>query len=257
MNTAAVTKIRQHLRAAGLAGYVAYTPSNVYYVTGFRSYFLSEWWRMHGTVFALVPADERNPVTLVLSDFERGAAAAAAPDADASTYRLWVDLQTAEELAVPVDRADVAPRPAQYDPAELDAALATALHDLGMAGGRVGTDLPFLTMDAYDRFCRAAPDATWVDSSDAVYEVRLVKEPWEVERLALGVELSEAGMTHATKQLTAGLTARDVRLLYQAGVTQAAAADAVRRVHRQLGAARGGRTDVGELRRPRGRSAAG
>src|SRR5690606_12988126 len=189
MNSVAVQKIRQHLKSAGLAGYVAATPSNVFYVTGFRSYFLSEWWRMHGTVFALVPADDAAPVTLVLSDFERGAAASAAPDVEVVPYRLWVDLHTAEELADPAATGDV-PRPAQYDPAELDRALATALHDLGMATGAVGTDLPFLTVATHDRFRRVAPGADWVDCSGAVYDVRLVKEPWEVDRLALGVELS-------------------------------------------------------------------
>lgn len=223
MNTTAVAKIRSKLRAGGLGGYVAATPSNVFYTTGFRSYFLSEWWRMHGTVFAVIPADDTAPVTLVLSDFERKAATASAPGVAVSSYRLWVDLHTEAELA----NADVTeePRPAQYDPGELDGALRNALHELHMTSGSVGTDLPFLTVDTYHRLHRVAPDVKWTDLSDVVYEVRLVKEPWEVERLALGVELSEAGMVHAAKQLSAGISAADVRLLYQAGVVQAAAAD--------------------------------
>ncbi|GFG48600.1 hypothetical protein CQY20_10240 [Mycolicibacterium agri] len=223
MNTTALAKIRHHLRAANLAGYVAATPSNVFYVTGFRSYFLSEWWRMHGTVFAVIPADDAAPVTLVLSDFERNAAAAAAPEVEMSPYRLWVDLHTEAQLTV-ADEAGP-PRPAQFDPKELDAALGSALQQSRMTSGAVGTDLPFLTVDTYQRLCRVAPDVTWTDLSEQVYGVRLIKEPWEVERLALGVELSEAGMLHAAKQLSAGLSAADVRLLFQTGVVEAAAAD--------------------------------
>jgi Xaa-Pro aminopeptidase len=225
MNSSAVAKIRHRLRTAGLKGYVAATPSNVFYVTGFRSYFLSEWWRMHGTVFALVPADEAAPVTLVLSDFERNAAHAAAPDVDLKPYRLWVDLHTEAQLTNADGMAAEPPRPAQYDPHELDAAVAAALRELDMTSGAVGTDLPFLTVETYDRLRRVAPDATWTDLSDVVYGVRLIKEGWEVERLALGVELSEAGMVHAAMQLSAGMSAADVRLQYQAGVIKAAAAD--------------------------------
>jgi Xaa-Pro dipeptidase len=221
MNTTAVAKIRRHLRTANLSGYVAATPSNVFYVTGFRSYFLSEWWRMHGTVFAVVPADDTAPVTLVLSDFERNAATAAAPEIAISPYRLWVDLHTEAQLANG-DAAE-APRPAQYDPEELDAALGSALRELHMTSGAVGTDLPFLTVDSHDRLRRVAPDAEWTDFSEVLYGVRLIKEPWEIERLTLGVQLSEAGMVHAAKQLSTGHSAADVRLLYQAGVLQAAA----------------------------------
>lgn len=224
MNSTAVTRIRRRLHDRGLAAYVAYTPSNVFYVTGFRSYFLSEWWRMHGTVFAVVPAEETAPVTLVVSDFESGAARSAAPDVDRSTYRLWVDLHTAGDLAAPPD-PDAVPRPAQYDPRELDGALARALADLGTSGGRLATDLRFLSLDTYRRLQRVAPQTDWVDLTDDVYEVRLVKEPWEVDRLALGVALSEAGITYATKRASQGMSARDVRLLYQTGITQAAAAD--------------------------------
>jgi Xaa-Pro aminopeptidase len=70
MNSSAVERIRARLQETGCDGYVAYTPSNIRYVTGFGSYFVSEWWRMHGTVFAVVPAAPERPVSLVVSDFE-------------------------------------------------------------------------------------------------------------------------------------------------------------------------------------------
>ncbi len=172
-----------------------------------------------------VPVEETAPVTLVLSDFESNVATTTAPDVETKPYRLWVDLHTEAELANAGVRATEPPRPAQYDPRELDAAVTAALDELNMSSGTVGTDLPFLSVETYDRLRRAAPRATWTDVSDVLYGVRLIKEPWEIERLALGVELSEAGMVHAAKQLSAGLTAGDVRLLYQAGVLQAATAD--------------------------------
>ena len=225
MNVTAVAAIRRRLNELGLDGYVAYTPSNLFYVTGFRSYFVSEWWRMHGTVLAIVPAAEDRPVTLVLGDFEAGTARAAAPDVAQRTYRLWVGLGDMTELAAPPAPGHPPERPEQFDPAELDAVLAAALGDLGLAGGRLATDLPHLCVETRERFARSAPGASWSDLTDEMYRIRLVKQPWEVDRLALAVELSELGITHAARHLSAGMTAHDVRLLYQTGVTNAALAD--------------------------------
>jgi Xaa-Pro aminopeptidase len=44
----ALNKIRTALHESDAVAYVATTPSNIRYVTGFGRYFVSEWWRMHG-----------------------------------------------------------------------------------------------------------------------------------------------------------------------------------------------------------------
>jgi Xaa-Pro dipeptidase len=224
MNTNAVTAIRARLRERGLAGYVAYTPSNLFYVTGFRSYFVSEWWRMHGTVLAFVPADEDLPVTLVVGDFEAKTALEAAPDVRMLTFRLWVDLSTAEEMRSDADPSTIV-RPEQFEEPELDARVREALQSSGMGSGRIATDLRHVSMGTYGRLSGAAPDASWEDFTDDMYAIRLIKEEWEVDRLRAGVELSEAGMTWASQHLEAGMTAQDVRAAYQVGVAQAASGD--------------------------------
>jgi Xaa-Pro aminopeptidase len=58
MNEQILSAIRQRLHHRGLDAYIAYTPSNFYYTTGFQSYFLMQWWRMQGTVLAVIPAEE-------------------------------------------------------------------------------------------------------------------------------------------------------------------------------------------------------
>jgi Xaa-Pro aminopeptidase len=218
----AIAQIRSALRAREADAYVAFTPSNIRYTTGFGSYFVSEWWRMHGTVLAVVPADESLPVALVVSDFESRTAHAAAPDVRQHTYRLWVDLGTSADLAAP-DHADP-PRPEQYNEPDLVRAIAAALEDAGALspGAQLATDLPHVTIATRDRLRAAAPDAVLVDFTDAMYRIRAIKQPAEVDALRRGVELSEAGMQHAAVRLEEGMTARDVRLLYQAGVIDAA-----------------------------------
>jgi Xaa-Pro dipeptidase len=80
-------------------------------------------------------------------------------------------------------------------------------------------------MATHGRLRAAAPGADPFDFTDVMYRIRSIKEHWEVETLRLGVELSEAGMTHAASSLSEGITAREVRLLYQAGVIEAARQD--------------------------------
>ncbi|MDP9459024.1 MAG: hypothetical protein M3Q22_01820, partial [Actinomycetota bacterium] len=61
--------IRRRCQDLGVDAYLAYTPSNVLYTSGFQSYFLSEWpWRMLGTVLVLVPADPALEPAIVISD---------------------------------------------------------------------------------------------------------------------------------------------------------------------------------------------
>jgi len=224
MNNPAVEQIRAALREADVDCYVAYTPSNIRYVTGFGSYFVSEWWRMHGTVFAVVPADPGQPVSLVVSDFESATARDAAPDVEQHTYRLWVDLGTSADLSADTEPGE-APRPEQFNEAELVSALQRALRDSRGPANRVATDLPHVSLETADRLRAAAGTASLVDFTGRMYEIRSVKQPWEVEQLTRGVQLSESGMTHAARNLVEGMTARDVRLLYQLGVIEAAQRD--------------------------------
>lgn len=223
MNTATIARIRDAVRRAGADAYVAYTPSNIRYVTGFGSYFVSEWWRMHGTVLAVVSADERDPVSLVVSDFEAPTARAVTEETRLHTYRLWVDLGTATDLEAPPTSDPV--RPEQYDPEELSRALRAALGTVSSHRGRIATDLQFVTLPTAERIRDCSGGSELVDLTDAVYQVRVRKQQWEIDRLRAGVELSEAGMSHAASSLSSGMTARDVRLLYQAGVIEAARTD--------------------------------
>jgi Xaa-Pro aminopeptidase len=75
-------RVRERMRAQGIAGYVAFTPSNVAYLSGFVSYFLSTWWRMHGTVMVAMATDGDRPPMLVVGDAEGAAARGASVDCE-------------------------------------------------------------------------------------------------------------------------------------------------------------------------------
>jgi len=69
LNEQILSAIRGRIRDRGLDAYIAYTPSNVFYTTGFQSYFLMQWWRMQGTVLAVFPADGSLEVGMMVGDF--------------------------------------------------------------------------------------------------------------------------------------------------------------------------------------------
>ena len=221
-----LSAIRQRLQARGLDAYLAYTPSNVFYATGFQSYFLMQWWRMQGTVLAVIPADESIEAGMMIGDFEAKPAQRVSGIRDVRAYRLWPEIRDAEAVREPIATGETeAPRPAQYDEGEQDGIVRGLLGDRGLLGARIGTDLRYMLFDSYRRFSAVAPEAKWVDFTDDMYALRRIKYPSEVERLRRATELSEAGMRFAVEDLRPGMTATDVRHRYVMGVARAAMAD--------------------------------
>ena len=226
MNEQILSAIRGRLQDWGLDAYLAYTPSNVFYTTGFQSYFLMQWWRMQGTVLAVVPADESLEVGMMVGDFEAGPAQRVSGIRDVRPFRLWPEIRDAQMLQEPLGSGEAeTPRPAQFDEGEQDEILRGLLGDRGLLGARIGTDLRYMLFDSHRRFSALAPGAEWVDFTGDMYEIRSVKHPFEVERLRRATELSEAGMRFAVEELRPGMRATDVRHRYLMGVVKAATDD--------------------------------
>ena len=221
-----LSAIRGRLRDRGLDAYVAYTPSNVFYATGFQSYFLMQWWRMQGTVLAVIPADESVEVGMMIGDFEAKPAQGVSGISDVRSYMLWPEIRDAEAVQEPLGSGETeTARPAQFDEDEQDGIVRGLLGDRGLLGARIGTDLRYMLFDSYRRFSSLAPDAEWVDFTDDMYALRRIKYPFEVERLRLATELSEAGMRFVVENLEPGMNATDVRHRYVMGVARAADGD--------------------------------
>ncbi|HEU4807804.1 MAG TPA: M24 family metallopeptidase [Homoserinimonas sp.] len=218
-----LTAIRARAAARGVDAYLAYTPSNVFYTSGFQSYFLMEWWRMLGTVMVLVPTDPALEPAIMISDFEAEQAARVSGIHDVRSYRMWVELRNAGDLQTAEgDGSTEPPRPAQYDASEQDDILRDILTDRGLLNSRIGTDLRYILNDTVTRIATSAPNVSLVDMTEDLYEIRSIKFDFEVERLRRATELSEAGMIHAVTDLRPGITAADVRLRYAQGVLKLA-----------------------------------
>jgi Xaa-Pro dipeptidase len=226
LNEQILSAIRRRLQDRGLDAYIAYTPSNVFYTTGFQSYFLMQWWRMQGTVLAVVPADGSLEVGMMVGDFEARPAQRVSGIRDVRPFRLWPEIRDAQMLQEPLGSGEAeTPRPAQFDEGEQDEIVRGLLGDRGLLGARIGTDLRYMLHDSYRRLSALAPEAECVDFTNDMYELRSIKHPFEVERLRRATELSEAGIRFAVEELRPGMSATDMRHRYLMGVVKAAMDD--------------------------------
>lgn len=226
MNEQILAAVRRRLRARDLDAYIAYTPSNVFYTTGFQSYFHMQWWRMQGTVLAVILTDDSIEPGMMIGDFEAGPAQRVSGLRDVRAFRLWPEIRDAETVREPLAPGEAETgRPAQFDETEQDGILRGLLGDRGLLESRIGTDMRYMLFDSYRRFSTVAPGVEWVDFTEDMYALRRVKYPFEVERLRRATELSEAGMRFAVEGLRPGMTASAVRQRYVAGVARAAMDD--------------------------------
>lgn len=211
--------IRTRATQAGLRGYIASTPSNVTYVSGYSSYFLTNWWRMHGTVMVVIDGEGGGAPSLILGDPEEASAREAAPNCGVYAYPMWTETRDLEGIRQ--DPGPERPRPTQWREDDIDTLLRDALERHNLMFGRVGADLRDIPQRSYERLRRVAPDVEWVDMTEEMYEIRAVKWPFEVARLRAAAELAEAGMMHAARHARVGADLQYFRSYFYEGVAMA------------------------------------
>ena len=228
MHADARNRLQQCLQDRGIDAYVACTPSNLFYLTGFRSAMLEMSWRMTGTDIALLPADEDRLPTLIVSDFVATAAASSSDIQDIRPYVMWVecrDIDVIEGTGVGANAPPRRTRPAQFDPTEVHGLLKSALSEHGLSNGVIGADLRSMQTETLDWMKNTNPGCTFVDCTDLMFELRRIKYPQEVRAHAQAARLFEAGVNEALARMRAGQTANQVRCHYELGVLNALSAD--------------------------------
>jgi Xaa-Pro aminopeptidase len=219
-------RIRMHMREERLDAYLAYTPSNNRYCSGFVSWFVGEHWRFHGGQLTLVPADSDIPPALILPEAEASLARRSTRIEDVRGYEMWIETRELDVITKP-PRQGTTPlqRTSWWEPAEQDAILRDVLGERGLLGGKIGTDLTFAMLDSAERFRRLAPKARWVDWTAAMFALRAVKQPFEIDRLARAVELQESAFEVVRESLEAGITANDIHRVYSRAILDTADAN--------------------------------
>lgn len=62
------------------------------------------------------------------------------------------------------------------------------------------------------------PNVDFVDSSSIFNELRVIKSPWEIKRLRKSAEITEYGITEASKLIRVGCTSAELTAAYKAAV---------------------------------------
>src|SRR5688572_28974929 len=91
-------RIRQRLQSDDLDGYLAYTPANNLYCSGFVSWFVGEHWRFHGGQLTLIPADPSIPTAMILPEVEAPMAEQCTEIAEIRGYGMWIETRPIDVL---------------------------------------------------------------------------------------------------------------------------------------------------------------
>ena len=218
-------RISEELRRLEIDAFLAFTPANIYYATGFFSPVVNLSFRLMGTDTALIPADPALSPALLTSDFAAPAARAVTSIQDIRAYRMWVENRDLDVIAGPAGAAARLSRPPQWNPDEIDAAVSAMLADRELSAATIGLDLRYVYADSLFRLQQNNPECRFVDATGLLYGLRAVKHPLEIEKHRNAARLFEAGLRRAIADARPGQSALDIKYRYQAGALDAAMAD--------------------------------
>jgi Xaa-Pro aminopeptidase len=213
-------RARGMLAEAGLDGLVATTQENLLYMTGIlnvNSFVLPRMVQ----AFAVAPADrlETAAVVMGIGDADQYLAAPAGIGRLYTFGTFFREAPTPAALDAREQRMlAVAPEAERHPgPAE---ALAAAIRDAGLAGGRIGIDEEGIQSAVRARAAELVSGATFVDAAALFRRIRMVKTAAEVERLRRAQAACENGIKAVAAMAQAGVTERDMVAAYATGVIQ-------------------------------------
>jgi Xaa-Pro dipeptidase len=215
---------------AGVEAFVAVSPSNVRYLTGYWCWLaplFREFMVAPGGGPALVQrnlgalAAEGHSILVVEPLWAANAIPTTASDVrvagDAPLLRGHAG-QLGEEAAAVLARLE----PGGF-PADPVAALAEALTDHGLDGARLGVERDALSAAELEALGRLLPRAELLDCSNALRLLRAVKTEDEIACLERAAEITERAGTAAMRAASPGSTQEEVLLAYRAGLGEGGA----------------------------------
>ena len=218
-------RVREQLQRRNIDAYLAYTPGNLFYATGFYSRFVNKSWRLMGTDMALVPADPTIPPALIVSDFVETLARTATTIEDIRSYKMWVenrDIDVITGVAQDPSGGARLSRPPQWEDSEIHGTIRDILGDRGLSQATIGTDMRYIQQHSLDWLKGTNPQCTFVDMTDVLYELRSVKYSQEIELHRRAARLFEAGLNRAIAEVYEGMGTLDIKYRYMGGALEAA-----------------------------------
>ncbi len=97
---------------------------------------------------------------------------------------------------------------------------AQILRDKGMAGRTIAVELPFLPADAFEALRRGLPEASFVDATPILAELRAVKRPAELERLARVHQVTAQAVRAVMNEGRPDQTTREIAARVERGIEE-------------------------------------
>ncbi|MDX8443678.1 Xaa-Pro peptidase family protein [Mesorhizobium australafricanum] len=214
----------QNLRRAGVDVYIAVTPANFRYLSGYNSAFIDLSWQMTGTDMVVLPADSDLEPAVIVSEY-------CAPDArrhsdisDIRTYSLWTENRRYEEICA--QPSALLSRPMQYDYAEIFGLVRDIVRSRGLSDGVIGSDLSLMKHETYEALKNCFPGNRLVDCRDVAYRTRQIKHPAEILELRKAARLFDIGTGAAFDALHEGQHLADIQHTFEASLRDAVRRDA-------------------------------
>lgn len=195
--TACRERLLAHLADAEFDAFLAISPANVFYATGYRST-AGELFPSHRMVAVVAP--DRSRLVLPVADSAPAADAGVDPETLVAYGRFYFESTNGD--AIPTKLVDQHP--------DWISALRTAVESAGLTTATFGVDEAALGEHGVAVIRDAFPDATFVSATAWAYKVRANKLPGEEELLARAARLAENGISAALAVAEPGWTEKQI-----------------------------------------------
>jgi Xaa-Pro aminopeptidase len=169
------------MRRYGLDALFVTAETNVYYFSGYRA--VAPWMTTTRSNFCLIPANG-NPI-LIVHEVWLGGARADSPIQDIRSFTETTQLP----LGVLMD----------------------SVRDCGLAHGRIGAELGYeqrlgMSFNDFSTLQGALPEVNWSDGAEALWELRMIKSPAEIELMRRSCQITERAYETCYPRLSPRLT---------------------------------------------------
>jgi len=206
-----------------LAGVVAATPENIYYLSGHASWSQNGYRYGGSQVYVVYPRDPARPPALLI------------PSGDVA-YAGLDEVWLKEVYTYGRSRQHHVPDPNKLRKEEKrtlelagsepkgpspERALAQLIEEKGMARGRIGADHFAMPLTIYQKIEAHLPDAKLLPASGFFRYVRMIKTPAEIQRLKESAALNEQAINAMLRAAKPGVKERELAAIYKAEVAGA------------------------------------
>ncbi|HET9882941.1 MAG TPA: Xaa-Pro peptidase family protein [Candidatus Binatia bacterium] len=206
-----------------LAGVVAATPENIYYLSGHASWSQNGYRYGGSQVYVVYPRDPKQSPALLIPGGDVGYA---------SLDEVWLQEKYIygrprhAQIADPSKLAAVEQRTVKLAGSDTkgptaEKALAQLIRDKGMDRGRIGMDHFAIPVTIWEKIKAGLPQVTMLPASSFFRYVRMIKTPAEIQRLRESAELNERAITKMLSAAKPGVKESDLAGIYKGEIAKA------------------------------------